>query len=626
MIKSQDFNRGLIYTDVESCIDCSKCVHECPVLAANVAIEAENKHTICIDQKECILCGMCIDTCTHDVRRYHDDTEVFFDDLKRGRSLSVIVAPAFYLNYPDRYKRVLGYLKSLGVKNFYSVSFGADITTWGYLNYIKQKGTKGHIAQPCPSIVSYVEKNTPELIPHLMPIQSPMMCTAIYLKKYKKVTDDLVFLSPCISKKYEIDSHRGLGMIKYNVTYQKLMQKIKGDKITLSSYPEVDCEIDYAMGALYPKPGGLRENVAFYMGSDPFVIQVEGEHRAYEYLDGYGDLIKNRQSTLPLLVDILNCAHGCIHGTASEFRHDNNNEIGFYANQMTKSIIQDFKNADGEVLTTPEERFARLNEIFADLRIEDFMCTYTRSNERRHRKVSPPEIKRAFESMNKFTEHDKTIDCRACGYKTCTDFATAVILGLTRVEKCVYFLKDQMKAQIDYQREIVDSFTQINDLLTELAADNARTSDNTTSINEYVAAASQEGDNMNDTLTEVQKEFKKLASAYSQIETVAKKTNLLSINATIEAARAGIHGAGFAVVASEVGELAKRTLATVDVNAQNSEAIAKVLNRLIDNTTNLIAQIVKIEGSTDLITGNVGEITKKTSNILNLIDNLNSKR
>ena len=41
-------------------------------------------------------------------------------------------------NYPHEYKKVLGYLKKKGVNHIYSVSFGADITTWGYLKYITE--------------------------------------------------------------------------------------------------------------------------------------------------------------------------------------------------------------------------------------------------------------------------------------------------------------------------------------------------------------------------------------------------------------------------------------------------------------------------------------------------------
>ena len=619
----KEYNKGLVYTNTKDCIDCNKCIHECPILTANLSAEHDGHKSVCVDQNECILCGTCIDTCTHNVRHFNDDTDDFFERLQSGRSFSVIVAPAFYLNYPNTYKKIFGYLKSLGVKSFYSVGFGADITTWGYLNYITNSGVKGHIAQPCPSVVSYIEKNQPELITKLVPVQSPMMCTAIYLRKYKNVKEDLVFLSPCISKKYEINSPRGLGMIKYNVTYQKMMQKIKSDRVQIHSYPDVECDIDYGLGALYPKPGGLRENVAFYMGDDAFVLQVEGEARAYEYLQGYTEAARKNTQSTPMLVDILNCVHGCVQGTATEFRHDNNNNIGYYTNEMLSRKKEEFKGENEEALLTPTERFARLNEIFSHLNLNDFMCTYQRRIEADKSQVPPGEISRVLSSIGKKTKQERSIDCRACGYKTCADFAKAVALNLTRDDKCVYFLKLKMKDQINYQSVIVDSFANISTLLAELASENAKTSNSASSINNFVATAVDRSDNMRNTLDDVQEEFKKLSKAYSQIELVAKKTNLLSINAAIEAARAGVHGTGFAVVANEVGELAKKTLETVKINAENSETIAKVLSRLIESTNGLVEQIDNIKESTYQITGNVGDITHKTDGILTLIERIN---
>ncbi|SHI03792.1 [Fe-Fe] hydrogenase large subunit C-terminal domain-containing protein [Clostridium grantii] len=91
-------------------------------------------------------------------------------------------------------------MKSSGVNIIYDVSFGADITTWAYLKAIKDNGLKTVIAQPCPAIVNYIEKYSREIISKLSPIHSPMMCTAIYLRKYADVRDEIAFLSPCIGK------------------------------------------------------------------------------------------------------------------------------------------------------------------------------------------------------------------------------------------------------------------------------------------------------------------------------------------------------------------------------------------------------------------------------------------
>ena len=285
MLRLEDYNKGLIYTDIKGCIDYNKCIHECPILKSNVyVLDSDNNYKVCVDEKECILCGTCIDTCVHDVRQYIDDCDEFLLDLKRGKKFSVLIAPAFYLIYPNEYKQVLGYLKSLGIIDFYSVGFGADITIWDYLNYIADNNTAGLVAQPCPAVVSHIEKHMPELLPSLIPVQSPVMCTAIYLNRYKGIQEDLAFLSPCIAKKVEIESKRGLGLIRHNVTFKNLMEHIKKQGVNLSDYPCVEAELIPGMGSLFPNPGGLRANIEYYLGSEASIIQVEGERRVYEFL------------------------------------------------------------------------------------------------------------------------------------------------------------------------------------------------------------------------------------------------------------------------------------------------------------------------------------------------------
>lgn len=299
----------LIFTN-ENCIGCNKCIRTCPVLLANNASE---RGSVSVDTEKCIACGACFDSCTHDARDYVDDTDRFFADLASGKKISVILAPAFLANYPNEYKQILGYLKQKGVNHICSVSFGADITTWAYLKYITEHNFIGGISQPCPAIVNYIEKYIPELLGKLMPVHSPMMCTAIYLKKYKKISDNIAFISPCIAKKIEIEDSNVSG-VNYNVTFKKLIEKIGTEYRSCAPYED---ELEYGLGSIYPMPGGLKENVEHFLGKEKMIRQVEGEHEAYEYLKEYLKRI-NANRTLPFMVDILNCARGCLYGTATQ--------------------------------------------------------------------------------------------------------------------------------------------------------------------------------------------------------------------------------------------------------------------------------------------------------------------
>lgn len=274
-----------------------------------------------------------------------DDTERFFADLSQGKKISVILAPAFLANYPKEYQKVLGYLKRKGVNHICSVSFGADITTWGYLKYITEHNFTGGISQPCPAVVTYVEKYIPELIPRLVPVHSPMMCTAIYMKKYMQVSDSIAFISPCIAKKLEITDKNCGGYVSYNVTFEKLMKVIGKEYESCEPYTD---ELEYGMGSLYPMPGGLRENVEHFLGKEQVVRQVEGEHEAYEYLRTYATRIQKQQQ-LPFMVDILNCEKGCLYGTATEPERNTDDVM------LTMAKMRNTRNTE----TTQKGRFGK---------------------------------------------------------------------------------------------------------------------------------------------------------------------------------------------------------------------------------------------------------------------------
>jgi len=120
---------SLVFTN-DDCIGCNKCISVCSCLGANYVDKKNGKSIIKVNADRCIGCGACLDCCEHYARVYEDDTEQFFKDLKNGKKISVLLAPAFKANYPEDYGKFLGILKEAGVNRIISVSFGADITTW----------------------------------------------------------------------------------------------------------------------------------------------------------------------------------------------------------------------------------------------------------------------------------------------------------------------------------------------------------------------------------------------------------------------------------------------------------------------------------------------------------------
>lgn len=632
----------LIYAN-DNCTGCNKCVRDCPVLIANVATDAGK---VTVDSEKCIACGACFDACEHNAREYRDDTKSFFTALEAGKKISVILAPAFLANYPHEYKKVLGYLKEKGVNHIYSVSFGADITTWGYLKYITEHQFLGGISQPCPAVVNYVEKYIPELLPKMMPIHSPMMCMAIYIKKYLKCDDELAFISPCIAKKTEITDPNCYGYVKYNVTFKKLFETI-GNKY--QGCKEYEDELEYGMGALYPMPGGLRENVEHFLGKEQVVRQVEGEEEAYRYLHEYLERIRTNRRQ-PFMVDILNCSKGCIYGTATEPER-NTDDVMLTLSDMrnrasdrteTKKGLFWKKGKNGSPWddSVPEnERLANLMKAFADLDINDFVRKYTNKNVV-IKEPSEHEIQEIFTSMNKMDAASQKINCESCGYSSCRNMAKAIYNHVNVKENCVHYVKsvaenekekiqnlmeeEQQKQEIHNQKlaGITEQFVSLSDNIDQLGAANETSANEATTLAQHIQEISNFCQQLNSSLATISDFINIYKASNEDISSIAGQTNLLSLNASIEAARAGEAGRGFAVVASEIRELSDSTKNLIVENDAKAEEIIPKINASIDSIKDLIENINEMNEKVATIAATSEEISSQTSCVQSMADEL----
>jgi len=119
----------------------------------------------------------------------------------------------------------------------------------------------------------------------------------------------------------------------------------------------------------------------------------------------------------------------------------------------------------------------------------------------------------------------------------------------------------------------------------------------------------------NNTVSRLGQSGVEISSVVKLITSIAEQTNLLALNATIEAARAGEAGKGFAVVASEVKELAKATAEATGEISQKIEAIQRDTTAAIGAIGQIGKTIVQISDLQGTIAGAVEEQTVTTSEI-----------
>lgn len=577
---------SIINVDVDKCVGCNACVRACPVGEANIAkVDETGQLRILINDDKCIKCGACIKACSHNARNFLDDIDHFLQDLTTGKEVAVIVAPAIKIAFDGNWRHALQWLRNQGVKKIYDVGFGADICTWAHLRYLQAHPDAKVISQPCAAVVNYVLRHKLELIAHLSPIHSPMMCIAIYIRKVLGFKGKIAAISPCIAK---IDEFRETGVIDYNVTMEHLKCYFEREGVDLPKvkiYSEFEFDEQQGLeGSIYPKPGGLMKNLLIH-APEMEIITSEGTDRLYGDLDDY---VNQKEEYLPAVFDVLSCENGCNGGPAVGARYqrfamnDIMHDVERYARKVRKSNTTK-KGID--------KQFAGFDN---ELNLEDFIRVY-KSKHVKSVEVTERQIEQAFEALGKKTETERNFDCHACGYKSCREMAIALAKGLNEKENCYQYVMGVVRQERQKVAEVNERVLEMNheliEIFGELSQDIESVKKETDMIQVTGAKSSGEMQNVSSHMNELNLLNQKIIDAVDNInesvekynvmtqdvEKIAGKINLLSLNAAIEAARAGEAGKGFAVVATNIRDLSDNSKASVGSAKENEEEIHRAI-------------------------------------------------
>lgn len=622
--------KPVIYVDKDKCVNCHRCIAVCPSKMCNDG----TGDYVSLKPELCLGCGHCIEACEHDARHGIDDTQAFFKALQNKEKLVAIVAPAVAANFKGKDLELNTYLKSIGVKAVFDVGFGAELTTKSYVEHIKTN-PKLVIAQPCPALVTWVELYHPELLPYLSPADSPMAHTVRMIKEFypEYSSCKVAVISPCFAKRREFDEN-GLG--DYVVTMKSLSKYFEENGINLSRYKKTEYDNPLAeRGVLYSTPGGLmRTAERFVPGISKITRKIEGFPNVYLYLDNLAKDIKAGKTPAYKLIDCLNCEKGCNCGAGTVNQKMPLDELeGFVERRMEERVAK--WNMDN-----PRKQKAALKKLEATIDKYWKPGIYNRKYENRNlivqQKVKVPteeEIKEIFEKMGKHTKRDE-LNCQACGYRSCRQMAQAIYNGVNKLEHCHHYVMNQMNLEFkeelnskvkkvtdksiactdeslqnigslinttnDMSKNVESSSAAVEEMLGNINSINSVITKNFVAVKELEEATLSGKNSLEDVkriVSEIESHSADLLQMSKMIDEIAKQTDLLSMNAAIEAAHAGEAGKGFAVVAGEIRKL-----------AENSSKETKAIDGILHNMKNLI----------DSISSKTGEVSKEFDSIITL--------
>jgi len=156
--------------------------------------------------------------------------------------------------------------------------------------------------------------------------------------------------------------------------------------------------------------------------------------------------------------------------------------------------------------------------------------------------------------------------------------------------------------------ELVHEVTHVKEQLADVAESSGQTRSQTEEIIRRIRSANEQMDALSSAMDDISANAQQITKIAKDIEDIAFQTNILSLNASVEAARAGAAGKGFAVVANEVKQLA----------AKSAEA-AQSATEIVNNTKAIIQTGVVLTADT---AGSLRAISGVSAQISTISDQL----
>lgn len=403
--------------DRDKCRGCTNCIKRCPTGA--IRVRGGKAHII---KERCIDCGECINVCPHHAKYAEHEP---LDKIYEFKYKIALPAPSLYgqFNNLDDVDYVLTALKGLGFDDVFEVSKGAELVSDATRKMFEQGQIKTPaISSACPAIVRLIRVNFPNLIDHVVPLNSPMEIAARLAREKAKAQTGLedseigvFFITPCPAKMTAIRAPICLGGSNINGAFA--IKEIYPALLSqMNRLKEVDTMQDSGViGVSWASSGGeasalLRDNCLAADGIENVIkILNEVEDEKLENID---------------FIELNACTGGCVGGSLTY-------ENPYVAKARMKRLRKYLPVSCNHLGTNdvPDEMYWTKPLVATDvMKLAD----------------SVPAAMRKMAEKQQILKRLPGLDCGTCGAPSCTALADDIVRGFAKETDCVFRLREEL--------------------------------------------------------------------------------------------------------------------------------------------------------------------------------------
>ncbi len=417
----------VVYTNKARCRDCYRCVRVCPVKA--IRMEAGQASVVA---ERCLACGTCVRECPQSAKMFRNDLEPATRLIASGEKVACSLAPSFAGFFPSwQRRRIPSVLRRLGFAHVSETAIGAFYTAVATAEYVKNHAKEPCIGTACPALVEYVRLYQPQWIRRLVPVDSPMVAHAKFIRSKIGETAHVIFIGPCTAKKAEAAGTHGPGTIDCVLTFDEFFEWIRQEEIEISGFEESDFDANpHGASRLFPLEGGCVKTAGWSAEMlDARVLAVTGFTSIEQALS---------EARPGQFIEPLFCLHGCAGGPA------NGQKVPLFEARF--NILEYNADALEHSPKTPQDAF-ELDEEDRAL-IASLTTRFEIPVRPLRKEITEQAIREVYEKTGK-TNPENRLNCGACGYPSCRDKAIAVIEGLAELEMCLPYVKRMAIQRVD---------------------------------------------------------------------------------------------------------------------------------------------------------------------------------